>query len=95
MQFPAPSETFACSDVRKLCEEGFEVSVLSLKGRHRRHSVLVNERRLKDIPIINCGVKEFCLGFAIMVCKPSLFFSVLTWIFKSDLFRPINVTKII
>ena len=34
MQFPVPSETFACNDIKMLLEKGVDISVFTLKNKH-------------------------------------------------------------
>ena len=50
-RFPAPSEAFACVDVSEIKRQGWDISVLGLLPRLRKHSQLIRERGLTDIPI--------------------------------------------
>ncbi|MFP3454194.1 hypothetical protein R0K30_21550, partial [Bacillus sp. SIMBA_154] len=55
MQFNAPSETFARSDVRALSKLGADVSVYSLKGTKENCE---DKNRRQDIKVLNGSLKN-------------------------------------
>lgn len=93
LQFPSPSETFACNDVRTLKHEGVDVSVYSMKPAHSRAAEMVQERKLEDIPIISCGIRENIAGLFSLICQPFLFFSLLRWVCANEGKRPRHLVK--
>ena len=85
MQFPAPSETFASSDIQNLNRLNPNVTVYSLKSKHSNFCKMIDERKLQNIPIFSCEVKENILGLIEIVKSPFLFISLLFWLIKNDL----------
>ena len=85
MQFPAPSETFASSDIQSLNKLNPEVSVYSLKSKHSDYNRMIKDRKLQNISIFTCEVKENILGLIEIIKSPFLFISLLFWLIKNDL----------
>ena len=85
MQFPAPSETFASSDIQSLNKLNPEVSVYSLKSKHSNFYKMIDDRKLQNISIFTCEVKENILGLIEIIKSPFLFISLLFWLIKNDL----------
>ncbi len=85
MQFPAPSETFASSDIQNLSRLNSNVKVYSLKSKHKNFYKMVNDRKLQNISIFTCEVKENILGLIEIIKSPFLFVSLLFWLTKNDL----------
>ena len=85
MQFPAPSETFASSDIQNLNRLNSNVTVYSLKSKHSNFYKMMDDRKLQNIPIFTCEVKENILGLIEIVKSPFLFISLLFWLIKNDL----------
>ena len=85
MQFPAPSETFASSDIQSLNKLNPEVSVYSLKSKHSDYNRMIKDRKLQNISIFTCKVKENILGLIEIIKSPFLFISLLFWLIKNDL----------
>ena len=52
MQFPAPSETFASSDIQNLNRLNSNVTVYSLKSKHSNFYKMMDDRKLQNIPIL-------------------------------------------
>ena len=73
MQFPAPSETFASSDIQSLNKLNPEVSVYSLKSKHSDYNRMIKDRKLQNISIFTCKVKENILGLIEIIKSPFLF----------------------
>lgn len=85
MQFPAPSETFTSSDIQNLSRLNSNVKVYSLKSKHKNFYKMVNDRKLQNISIFTCEVKENILGLIEIIKSPFLFVSLLFWLTKNDL----------
>lgn len=85
MQFPAPSETFASSDVLNLNKLNSNVTIYSLKSKHINFNKMVKDRKLQNISIFNCEIKENILGLIEIIKSPFLFSSLLFWLIKNDL----------
>ena len=85
MQFPAPSETFASSDIQSLNKLNPKVSVYSLKSKHSDYNRMIKDRKLQNISIFTCEVKENILGLIEIIKSPFLFISLLFWLIKNDL----------
>ncbi len=85
MQFPAPSETFASSDVKSLNKLNPELSVYSLKSKHADYNKMIEDRELQNIAIVTCEVKENIFGLIEIIKSPFLFISLLFWLIKNDL----------
>lgn len=85
MQFPAPSETFASSDIQNLNRLNSNVTVYSLKSKHNNFYKMIDDRKLQNISIFTCEVKENILGLIEIIKSPFLFISLLFWLIKNDL----------
>lgn len=85
MQFPAPSETFASSDVRILKEMGVDVSVYALRAAHVNHRSLTQQRGLEAVNICSVGFLRNLVGLFYTLTQPALFFSLLTILVKKDI----------
>ena len=85
MQFPAPSETFASSDIQSLNKLNPELSVYSLKSKHSDYNRMIKDRKLQNISIFTCKVKENILGLIEIIKSPFLFIFLLFWLIKNDL----------
>ena len=85
MQFPAPSETFASSDIQNLNRLNSNVTVYSLKSKHNNFYKMIDDRKLQNVSIFTCEVKENILGLIEIIKSPFLFISLLFWLIKNDL----------
>lgn len=83
-QFPAPSETFACHDVRTLHEQGIDISVHTMRPKHAKHASMVKERRLNNIPIAPSGMMTHLLGLVKMAARPLLALRLFMWVIRHD-----------
>lgn len=83
-QLPAPSETFACHDVRTLHEQGLDISVYPMRPRHANHATMVKERRLSDVPIAASGMMANLLGLLKMFARPLLALHLFRWVVRHD-----------
>ncbi len=86
-RFPAPTETFACNDVRALKRLGVEVSVYTQRAPLPDSKRMIVDRGLTDVPITNCGLREIVAGFVNAVRHPLLLTRMLWWITRRDLVR--------
>ena len=85
MQFPAPSETFASSDIQNLNRLNSNVTVYSLKSKHNNFYKMIDDRKLQNVSIFTCEVKENILGLIEIIKSPFLFIFLLFWLIKNDL----------
>lgn len=89
MQFPSPSETFACTDVRNMVKIGENVSVHSLKFKHNMNSALISERSLHDIEITHNSVMATLTGIALGLFSPRILVKIMFLIVKYN-FKRLN-----
>lgn len=89
MQFPAPSETFASSDVKNLNKLNSKLSIYTLKSKHSNYDAMIKDRGLHAISIFTCEVKENIIGLFEIIKSPFLFITLLFWLIKND-FNKIN-----
>jgi glycosyltransferase involved in cell wall biosynthesis len=92
-RFPAPSETFACNDVRTLRGLGVDISVYTQRAAHPDSKRMISERGLSDVPVTNCGIREGLGGCVIALSHPFLLIRMLWWITRHDLFRFVHWLK--
>lgn len=92
-QFPAPSETFACNDVRMLRKLGADISVFAQRPRHANYRQMVEDRDVADIPIVSCGLRESLIGFLLGLARPVLLFRLIHWLFACDSGKPKHILK--
>ena len=84
MEFPATTETFASNDVLTLKKLGLDISVFSLKPKHKKQAAMIHERELKDLYIFNCTLKNILLGFLLTLRKPVKTLDLVKWIINSE-----------
>ena len=82
MEFPAPSETFASTDVRALVEAGDAVTVFALRPAHAEHESFVRDRSLGDVDIRPLTAQRVARGLATFVTHPAWALSLLGWSFR-------------
>lgn len=80
MQFPAPSETFAATDVKALKRQGVEVSVISMKPEHKEHKPMVIDRELSHIPVFSCNANDYIRHAFLSLMRPKLLVKLLGWL---------------
>lgn len=85
MQFPSPSETFACNDVKTLRNLGVSVSVYSMKPNHPQSLKLKENFTLTDIPTESTGRKETFIGLLKMFLHPFKALKMFIWLTKNDI----------
>ena len=77
MTFPAPSEAFACEEVRALRQVGIEVSVACMRAQPRFARALLSERKLTDLSITHANIFSVVYGLCAVVRRPALSYRVL------------------
>ncbi|PTN38078.1 glycosyltransferase [Desulfonatronum sp. SC1] len=92
-QFPAPSETFACSDARILHRLGVDIEVFSQKPAHRDSEEMVKDRDLNNISITCCGTKEYIFGLFACLRDLNMSIPLIFWLLKNDFNKPFNLLK--
>ncbi|WP_084031797.1 glycosyltransferase [Desulfonatronum lacustre] len=92
-QFPAPSETFACSDVRVLNRLGVEIAIFTQKPAHRDFEEMVKDRDLKPIPITCCGIKNYILGLFACLRYLNSSIQLICWLVKNEFNKPLQLFK--
>jgi colanic acid/amylovoran biosynthesis glycosyltransferase len=93
MAFPAPSETFACNDVRALQREGVEVSVHSLRPGGAGWRMLAAERDVTDVPITQNSAGNSIRGMFYALGRPLLLLRVLAWLLRRTTSRPAHLGR--
>lgn len=88
MQFPAPSETFASSDVRALVERGDAVTVFALRPAHADHDAFVRDRSLGAVDIRPLTSRRVVQGLRTLVRHPAWTLSLLGWLLRWTGRRP-------
>ena len=84
MQFPAPSETFASNDVLALVKQNINVSIFSLKPKHYNHEKMLDERKLRNIPIYNASLTETFKGILLLIKNPIKAFDIAIWVLLKE-----------
>lgn len=93
MFFPAPSEAFACCDVRALRKLGVVVSVHALRRPFPNWRQMLEERDLPDLAVSHGGFKSSMLGVGLLLLHPGRFLASLTWLFQVSAGRPVHLLK--
>ena len=93
MTFPAPSETFACSDVAALSSLGVEVHVFTLRFAHPRQVDLVREHGLEDVPLSTLTPKRIVTGIAQALLRLPTTVQTVGWLFRNTWRRPEHLIK--
>lgn len=93
MQFPAPSETFAGSDVRALRRSGAEVSVHSLRPAHENAEGMLAERGLNATEVTHGGPAEALRGLGVGLTRPGLLLGLLGWLFRHTRDNPDHLLR--
>ena len=82
MQFPVPSETFACNDVRALRQLGVDISVHGLRSAHDSEKTLLQERDLVGLSVTHTTWLSHARGLGFGLLRPKLFANLLGWLFR-------------
>ncbi len=93
MQFPAPSETFACEDVKALIRQGVNVNIYALRFRHPAYDKLVFQRDISKLKISHYLLLDFILGVLLILCNVSVFFKYIVWLVYCEYSNPLNLIK--
>lgn len=93
VRFPAPSETFACNDVRTLKRLGMDIKVYSQKPLLKNAMQMIEDRDINDIPIICCNFFGNILGLIYCLVNLPLLIDLLKWLFLNDFKRPSYAMK--
>lgn len=93
MTFPAPSETFASTDVRALRRRGDTVTVFALRPAHARHTALMAERSLEGVVVRPLSLGRALRGVGLTLIRPSWTWSMLRWILRWTWRRPAHVVR--
>ncbi len=93
MTFPAPSETFACNDVRALRRAGVEVAVYALRAAHPQAETLMQERGLVGLPVSHSTSHARWRGLRLALARPALLVALLRWNARFNLAKPLHFFK--
>lgn len=93
MQFPAPAETFATTDVRTLRSFGVHVDVYTLKPAHDHHMRLLHERGLADLTVRSMTVGRALRGLASLLWPRRATVRWLAWVLRHTWRRPRHLVK--
>ncbi len=80
MQFPAPSETFAATDVKAVKQQGQKVSVLTMRPGHQDHNQMIRDRELDHIPIYSCNTIDYIKHAFLSLTQPRLLAKLMGWL---------------
>lgn len=83
MQFPAPTETFAATDVRALQRIGADISVHSLRRPHAEAKRFMRERGTTNVPVTHSSAVNVVFGLLECFRRPGITLSLLLWLFKN------------
>jgi glycosyltransferase involved in cell wall biosynthesis len=92
-KFPAPSETFAGTDVRVLRELGVEVRAVNLRPRHPKSADLLREWDLQGLELDEVTPGKLLAGVGRMLLRPGLLAFALGTIFRDNWRQPVHVFK--
>src|SRR5690625_4332589 len=82
MQFPAPSETFASTDIRALQSLGHEVEVFCLRSKHKKHNEMMRDRKHASLFVSAFDLYRFIKFIKMLVRRPDIIFTLLLWIVR-------------
>lgn len=88
MTFPAPYETFACSDIRALMRAGTTVSVKTLRSARPDADRLLEEQRLQGLPVSHNTVRAMMRGLGYALLHPAVSAALLVWLVRFSWRRP-------
>ena len=91
--FPAPTETFAGSDVRVLRELGAEVRAVNLRFDHRSSPELLRQWGLDDLDLDRVTIGKLVLGLWTMLGRPRLVAWLCGVILADNWRHPLHVLK--
>ncbi|KAB2953757.1 glycosyltransferase [Heliorestis acidaminivorans] len=80
MQFPAPSETFAASDIKMLLQKEHDVTVHSLRPIHPTADVMLKERGLETIKLTHNSIVSYAKGVITGLKNPVMLLQFLFWL---------------
>jgi colanic acid/amylovoran biosynthesis glycosyltransferase len=80
MAFPAPYETFACSDVRALLRAGVTVSLQTLRPARPDGAQLLEEQQLRGVAVQHNSVRASFRGLAYGLLHPVVSVQLLVWL---------------
>lgn len=92
-KFPAPSETFAGTDVRVLRGLGVRVCAVNLRPSHPRAGELLREWGLADLELDEVTPGKLLAGCGAMLSRPALLAFALRTIFRDNATQPVHVVK--
>lgn len=92
-KFPAPSETFAGTDVRVLRGLGVRVRAVNLRPSHPRAGELLREWDLADLELDAVTPGKLLAGFGAMLRRPALLAFALRTIVRDNSTQPVHVVK--
>jgi colanic acid/amylovoran biosynthesis glycosyltransferase len=93
MAFPAPSETFACNDVRSLSSAGIDVSVHSLRPAFPHWRTVAADRGVDGVPISHNSFVNSLSGTVHALRQPRLLLKALRWTVASTGSRPFHLFR--
>jgi glycosyltransferase involved in cell wall biosynthesis len=91
MQFPAPSETFACGDVKSLLRKNIDISVFTLRKKQKFADKMLCERDLVSLPVSYSDYKSYLKGLLILFFNPIISYNLITWIFSTNISKPKDI----
>ncbi len=92
-QFPAPSETFAGTDVRVLRRLGVDVRAVNLRPSHPRAAELLQEWDLADLEVDAVRPGKLATGLAVMAWRPAALAWLMATILRDNWRQPVHVLK--
>lgn len=92
-QFPAPSETFAGTDVRVLRRLGVRVRAVNLRPSHPRATQLLREWDLEALELDEVTPGKLLAGAGRLARQPGLLTYLLGIILRDNWRRPVHVVK--
>ena len=93
MRFPAPSETFAGTDVSVLRAAGVAVDVYCLRGAHERHEPMLRERGLDGLSVRPMTARRALSGLALAVRGAPRALRLVWWLAAHAWRRPDHLLK--
>jgi len=88
MTFPAPYETFACSDIRALKRAGIDVSVRTLRSARPDSTQLLAEQQLQQLRVDHNGARAMLRGLCYALFHPAVTLDLVWWLCRFSWRRP-------
>lgn len=93
MQFPAPAETFAATDIHALRRRGVRIRAHGLRAEPPGRDRMLRDRGLSDLPVTHNTMTGSLRGAAAALARPTLLARFLAWALRHNWRRPGHLAR--